>query len=446
MGGYYGDMTRIAQSPTPSLSVLEKAYISGVVLIFGLIVLHAPLTVFLGSHFGHALVIKSWKEILSAGLLVAAAVIVTRRRAWRRYARDPFVIASAALALLYAVSLGYGHGAAAYGAGLLIDLRYILFAVLVYVGAGIFPQLRPLMVRAGFAGAVVVIGFGLLQFVLPKDFLSVLGYSRSTITPYTTIDSDESLPRLQSTLRGPNPLGAYALVVVLAGGASALRARLGTRPRIALGIVAVAGLIVLAGSYSRSAYIGVAVGAAMAAGIVVGKARLRSPKVLIAVFAVLVLLAAGAVAVRHTAFYAGVVSHDVVGSGPAVDSNAGHGASLAAGWAGLVTHPLGFGTGSTGSASLLGNDGYIVENQYLYVAHEAGWLALGLFVFVFGFLLRRAYVHRDDPLALGVFASGFGLAVVGLLLPVFADDTVSIVWFGLAALVVGQPERASREG
>jgi len=40
-------------------------------------------------------------------------------------------------------------------------------------------------------------------------------------------------------------------------------------------------------------------------------------------------------------------------------------------------------------------------------------------------------------LALGVFASGIGLALVGFFLPVWADDTVSIIWWGLAAVVVG---------
>jgi hypothetical protein len=34
-------------------------------------------------------------------------------------------------------------------------------------------------------------------------------------------------------------------------------------------------------------------------------------------------------------------------------------------------------------------------------------------------------------------ASGIGLALIGLLLPVWVDDTVSIVWWGLAAIATG---------
>ncbi len=84
----------------------------------------------------------------------------------------------------------------------------------------------------------------------------------------------------------------------------------------------------------------------------------------------------------------------------------------------------------------MGNDGFIVENQYLYVAHESGWLGLLLFVLIYWFILRQLWRKRQHWLALGVFASGVGLAIIGLLLPVFADDTVAIVWWGLAAIAL----------
>ena len=44
---------------------------------------------------------------------------------------------------------------------------------------------------------------------------------------------------------------------------------------------------------------------------------------------------------------------------------------------------------------------------------------------------------RHGALSLGVFASGCGLAIVGLLLPVWVDDTVSIIWWGLAGVAIG---------
>jgi hypothetical protein len=73
----------------------------------------------------------------------------------------------------------------------------------------------------------------------------------------------------------------------------------------------------------------------------------------------------------------------------------------------------------------------------LFIAHEAGWLGLLLFIAIFGLVMVRLWHARADWLALGVFASGIGLALIGLLLPVWVDDTVAIVWWALAAVAIG---------
>ena len=73
----------------------------------------------------------------------------------------------------------------------------------------------------------------------------------------------------------------------------------------------------------------------------------------------------------------------------------------------------------------------------MFIAHETGWVGLTIFVMILVGVLSRLWRRREDWLALGVFASGIALAVIGLLLPVWVDDTVSIVWWGLAAIVIG---------
>jgi hypothetical protein len=54
--------------------------------------------------------------------------------------------------------------------------------------------------------------------------------------------------------------------------------------------------------------------------------------------------------------------------------------------------------------------------------------------------LKRVWRERQDWFALGIWASGIGLGIIGLLLPVWADDTIAIVWWGLAAVVLAQGE------
>lgn len=102
----------------------------------------------------------------------------------------------------------------------------------------------------------------------------------------------------------------------------------------------------------------------------------------------------------------------------------------------MLRQPFGGGVGSTGSASLEGDSPLIIENQYLFIAHEAGWVGLLVFIYIFFAVMNRAWHRRTDWLALAVFASGIGLGLIGLLQPVWVDDTVSIIWWGLAAIAI----------
>ena len=139
---------------------------------------------------------------------------------------------------------------------------------------------------------------------------------------------------------------------------------------------------------------------------------------------------------RNTSFISNIVLHENPNGGSSVNSNEGHLSSINDSFIQLMKQPLGAGIGSTGSASLLGKNAEIVENQYLFVAHEAGWLGLALFMFIFVSIMIRLWRLRDDWLALGIFASGVGLAIIGIFLPVWTDDTVSIIWWGLAAIAL----------
>ena len=57
------------------------------------------------------------------------------------------------------------------------------------------------------------------------------------------------------------------------------------------------------------------------------------------------------------------------------------------------------------------------------------------FVLIYTLVLRGLWKQRRQWYAVGLWASGVGLVLVGIVLPVWADDTVSIVWWGLAAVV-----------
>lgn len=403
-------------------------------------VVHTPLTLWLGLQLpAYELFIKSWKEVLMGLALALLVIVAVRRKLLDTFMADRVV----QLCLVYAgihflLMSVFQDGLETAGAGLLIDLRYILYFVLVYLYIRLFPEWRRLFMIVMAGGAVIIVGFAVLQaLVLPKDILASIGYSKETISPYLTVDENPDYVRVNSFLRGPNPLGAYAVIVLGLLVAVAVRWKLQTRAWVLGGVAALLTLLTLGVSHSRSSYIA----AIVAISIIVIVCTTRTVQRWLVAGLVASALVAGSLVwvYRDTSFVANVILHNSPTTGAHIDSNSGHAESLAYGLDRMIHQPIGAGIGSTGSPSLLGDRPLIIENQYLYIAHEVGWIGLAVFLWLYVEILRRLWQRRQSALALGVFGAGIGLAVIGLLLPVWVDDTVSIVWWGLAGIAVAAP-------
>lgn len=422
-----------------NISRLEKIYAIIIAVIFGGIILHAPLSVGLGVLFPeYDLLIKSWKEIIMLSLIPIALIIVSKRRLWAQLASDwIFRIISIYTLLHLLLTTVFYKSAALAAAGLAIDLRYILYFGLVYVLILIWPGYRHLLLKIGLIGAAIVVGFATLQLFLPADSLKYIGYSNETISPYLTVDKNPDYIRVNSTLRGPNPLGAYAGIVLSIIVAALVRRKFSRQLNavtIGVGLLTLCSLIALWISYSRSAVVAamISVGLVFASTI----ARQLPRKVWIGVSIATCALVGGLIASQNSTFVSNVLLHENPVGGSEVSSNDGHVESLAMGTTRMLQQPFGAGIGSTGSASLQGSSPTIIENQYLFIAHESGWLGVLLFSGLFILTMIRLWKARRDWLSLGVFASGVGMALIGLLLPVWADDTVAIIWWGLAAIAL----------
>lgn len=420
---------------------LDGLFVGILLVIFGGIVLHAPLSVGLGTVWpNYELIIKSWKEILLGVALVLSIVILTIRKQWEIIRTKIIYLIALFAALNLLLIPAFYTGFEATVAGLFINLRFFLFFVLVYVAVRLYPQAYRLFLVTFVAGALVVTVFAILQVtVLPNDILKYLGYNESTIVPYLTVDQNINYIRINSTLRGPNPLGLYAvitLVVVLVAWLRGAR-KMTKKEQIIAGILAAGSVIALWASYSRSA----ALAAVAAVGVVllVVYGRRISRAVWIAVAVVAIALTGSLVALRDTQFVSQVILHEDPHEGNNVNSNDGHADSLVDGTRRMIMQPLGAGVGSTGSASMHGEKTLIIENQYLFVAHENGWIGLALFLMITYYVLIGLWRRRAAWLALAVFASGVGIAIAGLFLPVWVDDTVSIIWWGLAAIALAVP-------
>lgn len=419
---------------------MQKLYFGLLLTIFVGVVLHAPLTVWLGTFFPeYDLLIKSWKEVLMGAAGLVLVVALTKEKQWKVFKSPLFYAIGGFAALNLALIPLYFTGVESTLAGILVNLRYLFYFALVYAGLVMYPHWYKPFVYAFVIGAGIVTVFALLQAtVLPHDILAYIGYSTSTIAPFLTVDQNMDYIRINSTLRGPNPLGAYAVVVLAVLLAFWLRgpARLTKVQAWVLGVLGVGGAVALWASYSRSAALAGLLAIGVVLLVVFGKKVTRG--MWIGLVVVALVIGGSLVALRETSFVSNVILHEDPAEGGTVNSNDGHAESLLDGTTRMLAQPFGGGIGSTGSASLLSEKPLIIENQYLFVAHEVGWLGLALFLVIFWLVMKGLWKRRKDWLALGVFASGLGLAFIGLLLPVWVDETVAIIWWGLAAIALAK--------
>lgn len=425
---------RLAKQPfsTPYL-------IAGIIAaIFILLPMHAFLTVWLSSLVGHYTALRLWKEALLMILAVFAGyVLVKDSKLRQRFLKNRLhqcILAYMVLVLLVGVVSRALNGVTpdALGYGIIVDLRFLLFYVVVWVFAVKNPKLL-----AGWSqwlwwplGVVIVVGL-LQYFVLPYDFLRHFGYSERTIYPYATINHDLSQLRVFSTLRGANPLGAYLVLVLSILGVFWYRQR-----KVWQLVLLAGGLAVLFLSFSRSAWIGL-----FLSGLVLGWSLLQSKRAkhraIVSVGVVLLVAAAVGFAFRHDTTFQNYLFHTNEKSTITTSSNDGHLAALQEGLEDVVDEPLGDGPGSAGPASVYNNHQVrIAENYFIQVAQETGWLGLVLFGLLLFYLARELWQRRQDTLALGLFAALIGLLFINLLSHAWTDDTLAYLFWGLAAVVL----------
>ena len=93
--------------------------------------------------------------------------------------------------------------------------------------------------------------------------------------------------------------------------------------------------------------------------------------------------------------------------------------------------------GSAGPASVYNSHKVrIAENYFVQIGQETGWLGFGLFIAINVLLGQALWRRRSDPLALGLFAALLGLSFINLLSHAWADDTLGLLWWGLAGVAL----------
>ena len=400
--------------------------------IIALVPFTTLLSVWLSTRFGMLDVLAAWKEVvifLSAFVVLLWVLRTPRVREQALTAPwTKMLVTYVALHILVSVNpLSNGTlQTSAFVHGLISNLRYLGFFWVVWVISLETDWLRQHWQKFILIPAAVVVVFGLLQItLLPLDALTHVGYGPRTVVAFQTVDNNIDYQRIQSTLRGANPLGAYLLFILPLVFIVGLKK---WQKVVACMFV----LVALYFTYSRSA----AVGMAIAVGCFVFLQKpSQSKKIVAGILAVstLLLLSATTVAPKTVE---NVLFHTSSSSTSAESSNDKRESSMRYGLSYVISHPFGTGAGSSGPASFRNKTPLISENYYLQIAEEVGWAGLILFLFICVSVLKSLFVRRSNELAAALFASFMGLSFVNVVQHGWADDTVSLLWWGLAGIAI----------
>ena len=321
--------------------------------------------------------------------------------------------------------------------GIIYNVRLFGFAVL---GAGavlLLPKFAfssVIKLVLGVSTAVTVLG--IIQYFLPSDTLTHFGYSLERgVRAAFFIDDNPLFPRIMSTLREPNALGAYLILPTTLLSLLVFRVK-DMNKRYMLGGLLGLHLIAIFLTQSRSAWLAVLVSLVLAFFWQHREWFKQFIKRFWYVWAALVLVAVTAtVLLRDTAFFQSYIVHSNKNEQVQdLDSNDYHTLLLKQGLEGVREQPFGHGPGTAGIVSIQNPDGgQLTENYYIQIAYEVGIAGLALFVAVNVWLYVKIW-RRKDYVAVALCASFWAYFVTNMMLHTWSNEAVAAQWWVLAGM------------
>lgn len=388
--------------------------------------------------------LEAWKVGKDVGLAVLALFTICLVL-WRKTG-DRLFYGLLGFTLLYAAFHGvlwltntdiYGRSAIL---GTIYNMRLPLFALVGYgavlLNPGKFVFSSLFKVVLGVSSLVAF--FGVLQYFLPKDFLTHFGYSLERgVRPAFFIDNHTDFPRIISTLREPNALGAYLLVPLGMLTYLLTVARDRNRQLLLGGLLGLHALAIFL-TFSRSAWLA----ALLVTSLIVGW-RFRDgiwtfvKRWWLVLAAACCLLLVFGYSQRHSTFVESYITHATPDETVDLDSNDYHWLFFKWGVEGIVAQPFGHGPGTAGLASIQNPAGsFLTENYYVQIGYELGVLGLACFIWFNVWLYRQLWQRRSKPLAIVLLATFWGYVLTNMLLHTWSNEAVAGGWWLLVGAVL----------
>lgn len=381
-----------------------------------------------------------WKALPDIAVAFLAVVVIVWSLIDHKPARQIILNPAVGLALIYTLVslivtfLMFSGQNEQLVAGLAFGLRYVAVFLIAYVAYIYYPvpMWRSWLMKWCGGLALLLVMIGIVQVtIMPADFLAQFGYQKDeTIAPVLLIDENPDAKRAYATTRGPNDYAAWLLIPLglALSGVWKNRIRYGVQATALLGIII---------SGSRSAW--------LAAGTMIvlhiwyryrlliwHNIRYRLTAIGIMLSIIVIGLATMSVPALRLAIFHSSPDDTHLTEG----STEQHWIATSAGIQRVLENPLGCGLGCAGPASTYGLEARISENHYVQIAEEVGIFGVVIWCALFAVVMWGLFEIRKSSLAYGLFLAGIGLALVGLLLHVWADVAVSMTFWLLAGLVL----------
>lgn len=328
--------------------------------------------------------------------------------------------------------------------GLVYNTRFLMFFLYAWMLVNLFPEKAVLKnsVKVALASGMVVIVFGIAQYLLmPNDMLRHFGYNRENgVLPVFLIDEKPDLERVMSTVRDPNSLGSYLIIIGSLLGSLFIAAKAkAERNRYSLYLALTA--LCLWFTFSRSAWIGfltamgvLAILSPLAQRVM---AKIGYTKIAVIGLSLVVIVGTGLLVFKDTYLVKNVILH-ADESTVLEDPNELRIRFWRESVQDIAAEPEGSGPGTAGLASIRNNKQgtELNENYYLQIGSELGIAGILLFLGILGLVGYRLFIAKPDIYTVALFASFVGLLITNFLVHIWSNEAVAYTWWGLAGLVL----------
>lgn len=327
--------------------------------------------------------------------------------------------------------------------GTVYNMRLPAFLVLGYGAKLLYPGKFAFssIIKFVLIVSTVVAGLGVVQYFLPSDLLTHFGYGleRGTRAAFF-IEDNPDLPRIMSTLREPNALGAYLILpatILLTLFFKEQRPRV----RYMFASTLLLHLTAIFLTHSRSAWLAMALAFVLMVWWQYGTAIIKWLRRFWPLVAGFVVAALGLTfAMRDSELFQRYIVHSEPTEQVAdLDSNDLHILLAKQGLEGIAEKPLGHGPGTAGLVSIRNPEGgQLTENYYIQIGYEVGLLGLAVFI-ALNVLIYIQLWRQGNDLTRVLCAGFWAYVLINMLLHTWSNEAVAAQWWLLAGVLLGRP-------